>query len=206
MHNHSSSSSNNSSQQELPPGRGPQLPRAIHHPSFRSYQTLPVPPEGHTGASSPRRPEDPQPLTLSPNHKNHISTLQTTNLRHLLSCSHQTSSICAIINYQRGPPSLIMAAEVPAALKAADITRFAHRASQLEKPKPILAYWCMFLGTSNLIIPSTDLSRRRILDRQPDPLQRSTQCRSRESSLYHHSHGQIRAVQGSTCRRICRGR
>ena len=36
-----------------------------------------------------------------------------------------------------------MAAQVPAALKAADLTRFAHRAAQLEKPKPIIAYWCM---------------------------------------------------------------
>ncbi|KAJ9615485.1 hypothetical protein H2200_001560 [Cladophialophora chaetospira] len=35
-----------------------------------------------------------------------------------------------------------MAAQIPAALKAADISRFAHRASQLEKAKPIIAYWC----------------------------------------------------------------
>lgn len=28
-----------------------ELSRAIHRPSFRSYQKLPVPPEGHTGAS-----------------------------------------------------------------------------------------------------------------------------------------------------------
>ena len=40
-----------------------------------------------------------------------------------------------------------MAVEIPAALKAADITRFAHRAAQLEKPKPIVAYWCMYLLT-----------------------------------------------------------
>ncbi|KIV85357.1 hypothetical protein PV11_01058 [Exophiala sideris] len=37
-----------------------------------------------------------------------------------------------------------MATQVPAALKAADITRFAHRAAQLEKPKPIIAYWCEY--------------------------------------------------------------
>ncbi|OAL27651.1 hypothetical protein AYO20_09724 [Fonsecaea nubica] len=37
-----------------------------------------------------------------------------------------------------------MAAQVPAALKTADITRFAHRAAQLEKPKPIMAYWCEY--------------------------------------------------------------
>ena len=35
-----------------------------------------------------------------------------------------------------------MAATIPTALKAADITRFAHRAAQLEQPKPIVAYWC----------------------------------------------------------------
>ncbi|EXJ88323.1 hypothetical protein A1O1_05253 [Capronia coronata CBS 617.96] len=35
-----------------------------------------------------------------------------------------------------------MAAQVPAALKSADITAFAHRAAQLEKVKPIISYWC----------------------------------------------------------------
>jgi vacuolar protein sorting-associated protein VTA1 len=35
-----------------------------------------------------------------------------------------------------------MAAAVPPSLKAADIARFAHRAAQLEKAKPIVAYWC----------------------------------------------------------------
>ncbi|RMD39225.1 hypothetical protein DV735_g5903, partial [Chaetothyriales sp. CBS 134920] len=37
-----------------------------------------------------------------------------------------------------------MAASVPAGLKTADISRFAHRAAQLEKPKPIAAYWCNY--------------------------------------------------------------
>ncbi|RVX74703.1 hypothetical protein B0A52_01830 [Exophiala mesophila] len=37
-----------------------------------------------------------------------------------------------------------MAATIPTALKAADITRFAHRAAQLEQPKPIVAYWCEY--------------------------------------------------------------
>ncbi|KAL6248931.1 hypothetical protein RBB50_003994 [Rhinocladiella similis] len=37
-----------------------------------------------------------------------------------------------------------MATQLPAALKAADISRFAHRAAQLEKPKPIIAYWCEY--------------------------------------------------------------
>lgn len=36
-----------------------------------------------------------------------------------------------------------MANTVPASLKSADIARFAHRAAQLEKPKPAVAYWCM---------------------------------------------------------------
>ena len=35
-----------------------------------------------------------------------------------------------------------MAATIPAALKSIDITRFAMRAAQLEKAKPVMAYWC----------------------------------------------------------------
>jgi hypothetical protein len=35
-----------------------------------------------------------------------------------------------------------MASNIPAALKSADIGRFAVRAAQLEKAKPIIAYWC----------------------------------------------------------------
>ncbi|RMZ84987.1 hypothetical protein DV738_g185, partial [Chaetothyriales sp. CBS 135597] len=37
-----------------------------------------------------------------------------------------------------------MAASVPAGLKTADISRFAVRAGQLEKAKPIAAYWCNY--------------------------------------------------------------
>ncbi|PGH23229.1 hypothetical protein AJ80_02645 [Polytolypa hystricis UAMH7299] len=37
-----------------------------------------------------------------------------------------------------------MAANIPAELKTADISRFAHRASQLEKAKPIITYWCNY--------------------------------------------------------------
>ncbi len=36
-----------------------------------------------------------------------------------------------------------MATTVPAALKAADISRFALRAAQLEKAKPVIAYYCI---------------------------------------------------------------
>jgi L-rhamnose isomerase len=39
---------------------------------------------------------------------------------------------------------LTMVAHVPAAMKDADITRFAHRAAQLESVKPVIAYWCLF--------------------------------------------------------------
>ena len=38
-----------------------------------------------------------------------------------------------------------MAAAIPTPLKAADIARFAHRAGQLEKAKPVVAYYCKFL-------------------------------------------------------------
>ncbi|TVY90155.1 Protein Mammalian lyst-interacting-like [Lachnellula willkommii] len=37
-----------------------------------------------------------------------------------------------------------MAANVPAKLKAADLTRFIVRASQLESAKPVIAYWCEY--------------------------------------------------------------
>jgi hypothetical protein len=35
-----------------------------------------------------------------------------------------------------------MASQIPTALKAADLARFAMRASQLEKAKPVISYWC----------------------------------------------------------------
>ena len=37
-----------------------------------------------------------------------------------------------------------MAAAIPPALKAADIARFAQRAGQVEKAKPVAAYWCNY--------------------------------------------------------------
>ncbi|KAH6663226.1 Vta1 like-domain-containing protein [Halenospora varia] len=37
-----------------------------------------------------------------------------------------------------------MAAHIPAKLKAADLTRFIVRASQLETAKPVIAYWCEY--------------------------------------------------------------
>ncbi|KAF2836224.1 DUF605-domain-containing protein [Patellaria atrata CBS 101060] len=37
-----------------------------------------------------------------------------------------------------------MTSNIPAKLKAVDITRFAQRAAQLEKVKPVAAYWCEF--------------------------------------------------------------
>ena len=37
-----------------------------------------------------------------------------------------------------------MAAAIPPALKAADIARFAQRAGQVEKAKPVIAYWCNY--------------------------------------------------------------
>ncbi|MCJ1334795.1 hypothetical protein MMC09_000060 [Bachmanniomyces sp. S44760] len=37
-----------------------------------------------------------------------------------------------------------MAANIPTALRSADITRFAIRAQQVEKAKPVIAYWCNY--------------------------------------------------------------
>lgn len=43
------------------------------------------------------------------------------------------------------PVVLIMATNVPAPLKTADVSRFVIRAAQVEKVKPAAAYWCMEL-------------------------------------------------------------
>ncbi|KAL8940254.1 MAG: hypothetical protein Q9216_002908 [Gyalolechia sp. 2 TL-2023] len=44
-----------------------------------------------------------------------------------------------------------MAANIPAALKSADIARFAQRAGQVEKAKPSVAYWCNYWIVNQLI-------------------------------------------------------
>jgi vacuolar protein sorting-associated protein VTA1 len=44
-----------------------------------------------------------------------------------------------------------MASNIPAALKSADVGRFAVRAAQLEKAKPIIAYWCNFYIVNQII-------------------------------------------------------
>lgn len=44
-----------------------------------------------------------------------------------------------------------MSTSVPASLKSADVTRFVFRAGQLEKVKPVIAYWCEFVIASEHI-------------------------------------------------------
>ncbi|KAE8376741.1 Vta1 like-domain-containing protein [Aspergillus bertholletiae] len=44
-----------------------------------------------------------------------------------------------------------MASNIPAALKSADIGRFAIRAAQLERVKPVVAYWCNFWIVNQII-------------------------------------------------------
>ncbi|OAX80559.1 hypothetical protein ACJ72_05104, partial [Emergomyces africanus] len=44
-----------------------------------------------------------------------------------------------------------MAANIPAKLKAADITRFVTRASQLEKVKPVVSYWCNYWTVNQIL-------------------------------------------------------
>lgn len=46
---------------------------------------------------------------------------------------------------------LKMASGIPAALKSADIARFAQRAGQVEKAKPSIAYWCNYWIVNQLI-------------------------------------------------------
>lgn len=66
-----------------------------------------------------------------------------------------------------------MASSLPAALKSADITRFAQRAGQVEKAKPSIAYWC----TSDF--PSvgrrSERSSRQLLDCESIDIQGSPQ-------------------------------
>ncbi|KAJ5156998.1 uncharacterized protein N7482_008098 [Penicillium canariense] len=44
-----------------------------------------------------------------------------------------------------------MASNIPAALRSADIGRFAVRAAQIEKAKPVVAYWCNFHVVNQII-------------------------------------------------------
>lgn len=44
------------------------------------------------------------------------------------------------INYTRS----VMAANIPAKVKQADLTKFIVRAAQLELAKPVVAYWCRY--------------------------------------------------------------
>jgi hypothetical protein len=67
-----------------------------------------------------------------------------------------------------------MAANIPAKLKAADLTRFIVRAAQLESAKPVVAYWCRLF--SPISWNATDV-RRRILDCEPDSIEGFTQWR-----------------------------
>ena len=45
-----------------------------------------------------------------------------------------------------------MAVTIPSALKAADIARFAQRAGQVEKAKPVVTYWCKDVFISMYVI------------------------------------------------------
>lgn len=65
-------------------------------------------------------------LELSP----HQSFPQT------LGHSTTTRTICTLVK---------MAANIPAGLKTADVVQYASRAAQLEKFKPVIAYWCLFI-------------------------------------------------------------
>ncbi|KAJ5106139.1 Vacuolar protein sorting-associate Vta1 N-terminal [Penicillium angulare] len=44
-----------------------------------------------------------------------------------------------------------MASSIPASLRSADIGRFALRATQVEKAKPVIAYWCNFYIVNQII-------------------------------------------------------
>ena len=50
----------------------------------------------------------------------------------------------SVLETSTRPRAAIMAAAVPPPLKAADVSRFAHRAGQLETQKPVVAYYCEY--------------------------------------------------------------
>jgi hypothetical protein len=61
-----------------------------------------------------------------------------------------------------------MAASIPASLKTQDITPFITRGAQLEKARPLIAYWCKLrLELYSGILVNREF--RRIPCRQPDP-------------------------------------
>ena len=41
-----------------------------------------------------------------------------------------------------------MGSKIPDILKSQDISRFAQRAAQVEKAKPVIAYWCMLTNAA----------------------------------------------------------
>jgi vacuolar protein sorting-associated protein VTA1 len=84
---------------------------------------------------------------------------------------------------------ITMATNIPAKLKTADLTRFLVRASQLETVKPVIAYWCK-LPHSQIHLEAD--GSRRILDCQPDPLERPAQWRRRNFTIYYDVDGQAR--------------
>ncbi|KAI9720033.1 MAG: hypothetical protein M1812_003160 [Candelaria pacifica] len=47
-----------------------------------------------------------------------------------------------------------MANNIPVGLKSLDISRFAHRAAQVEKAKPVVAYWCNFWIVNQILSKS----------------------------------------------------
>lgn len=53
-----------------------------------------------------------------------------------------------------------MASNIPASLRGADIGRFALRAAQIEKAKPVVAYWCQCLPPTPAMELRADRSER----------------------------------------------
>jgi hypothetical protein len=106
-------------------------------------------------ASTASSPSSDQGIPLLPN--GHISADHITS-----TLTPSPPSAAAIVS----PPSLAtMAANIPARLKTADLTRFIVRAGQLETAKPVVAYWCKLHRIS--IWLSADVGRR-ILDCKPN--------------------------------------
>lgn len=77
-----------------------------------------------------------------------------------------------------------MASTVPAGLRTADIGRFALRAAQIEKAKPVIAYWCEcahFPAMGHELITQCD---RQFPYREPNYRERPSHLGRRDQALH----------------------
>jgi hypothetical protein len=84
-----------------------------------------------------------------------------------------------------------MSTNIPSKLKAADITRFATRAAQLERVKPLISYWCALNIQSPADDSDTQLTpfHRQLLGRKPDTVKEPPHFGRGMHEIYVGTHG-----------------